>query len=87
MTNKYNTVLYIGMTNNLVRRIYEHKKRAKRSFTKNYNCHKLVWYREMEDIKCAKLKEKQMKNWKREYKENVVNEINPDWKNLFDELI
>lgn len=87
MTNKYNTVLYTGITNNLIRRVYEHKNNLIEGFTRKYKCHKLVWYMETDDVKSAIIQEKRIKKWKREYKENVINEINPEWKDLYDELI
>ncbi len=87
MTNKYNKVLYIGVTNNLIRRVYEHKNGLIPGFTKKYNCHKLVWFEESGNIESAILKEKRMKKWKREYKENVINEMNPAWRDLYDDLL
>jgi putative endonuclease len=86
MTNKHNNVLYIGVTNNLIRRVYEHKRGMIEGFTKKYNCHKLVWFQQTNDIEAAIIQEKRMKKWKREYKENVIREINPEWKDLYDEL-
>ncbi len=87
MTNIHNTVLYIGVTNNLIRRVYEHRNGLIKGFTKKYNCHKLVWYLETHDVESAIIKEKQMKKWIREYKENVINELNPEWKDLYNDLI
>ncbi|MDY6970124.1 MAG: GIY-YIG nuclease family protein [Spirochaetota bacterium] len=87
MTNKNNTVLYTGMTNELKRRVYEHKNGLINGFTKKYNCHKLVWYEQTSNVKSAILKEKRMKKWKRVYKENVINEMNPEWKDLYDSIL
>ncbi len=87
LTNKYNKVLYIGITNNLIRRVYEHKNGHIPGFTKKYNCHKLVWFEESESVKSAILKEKRMKKWKREYKVNVINEMNPEWRDLYYDLL
>ncbi len=87
MANKHNTVLYIGVTNNLLRRVREHKMGVNEGFTKRYNCHKLVWYQELHNINEAIRLEKRMKKWKREYKENVIREMNPEWKDLYYELI
>ena len=87
MTNKNNTVLYTGITNELKRRVYEHKNGLINGFTKKYNCHKLVWYEQTNNVKSAILKEKRMKKWKREYKENVINEMNPEWKDLYDSIL
>ena len=87
MTNKTNRVLYIGVTNNLIRRVYEHKKGMVKGFTEKYKCTKLVWYESTTDINSAIKKEKQMKKWKREYKENLINKMNPEWKDLYDDII
>ena len=83
MANKSNTVLYIGVTNNLKRRTLEHKDGLKDGFTKKYNCKKLVWYKGMNSIIAAIKEEKRMKKWKRIYKENVINKVNPGWKDLY----
>ena len=82
LTNKGNNVLYIGVTNNMERRMYEHKNKLIKGFTKKYNCEKLVWFEDTNDIESAIVKEKQMKNWKRQYKLNVINKMNPDWNDL-----
>ena len=87
MANKRNTVLYIGVTNNLSRRVSEHKDKVVNSFSSKYNCTKLVWFIETQNIKSAIYKEKQMKKWKREFKNNIINELNPDWIDLADRLI
>ena len=86
MTNKDNNVLYIGMTNDLIRRVYEHKNELKEGFTKKYKCHKLIWYELTENVNSAITKEKQMKKWKREYKLNLINEMNPQWEDLYDKI-
>ena len=82
ISNKNNNVLYIGVTNNLERRMYEHKNKLIDGFSKKYNCNKLVWFKHTECIEEAILKEKQMKKWIRKFKENVINEMNPKWKDL-----
>lgn len=86
ITNQTNKVLYIGITNNLFRRIYEHKEEIFEDFSKTYKCKKLVWYDKTTDVREEIKKEKQMKKWKREFKENVIHQMNPDWKDLYDEL-
>ncbi|MBU8892188.1 MAG: GIY-YIG nuclease family protein [Bacteroidales bacterium] len=86
ITNHTNTVLYLGVTNNLRRRIIEHKEGRNEGFSKKYNCTKLVWFEKISDIRFAIEKEKNMKKWKRVYKENLINEKNPDWEDLFDYL-
>ncbi|HDQ00531.1 MAG TPA: GIY-YIG nuclease family protein, partial [bacterium] len=85
--NKHNNVLYIGVTNNLIRRVYEHKKNLIEGFTKKYNCHKLVWFQQTNDVTAAITQEKRMKKWKREYKENVIRDMNPEWKDLYNDLV
>ena len=87
MTNKKNSTLYIGMTNDLIRRVFEHKEGLIEGFTKKYNCQKLVWYLETNNVESAIMQEKRMKKWKREYKENIINEMNPDWRDLYNDLI
>ena len=87
MTNKYNTVLYIGVTNNLLRRVYEHKNKLIEGFSSKYNCSKLVWFIETQSIESAILKEKQMKKWKRKFKDNVINEMNPEWVDLYKTIV
>jgi putative endonuclease len=86
MASKNNKVLYTGVTNNLNRRVYEHQHGLLEGFTKKYNCKKLVWFQETSYVKSAINEEKRMKKWKREYKENVINDMNPNWDDLFDSL-
>ena len=86
MANKHNNVLYIGVTNDLVRRVYEHKNRLVEGFTKKYNCHKLVWFDETNDVSVAITQEKRMKKWKRSYKENLINAMNPGWRDLSEDM-
>ena len=83
MSSMNNKVLYIGITNNLARRVYEHKNELVEGFTKKYNCKKLVWYESVTNVKSAIEQEKRMKKWKRSYKENIINETNPSWKDLY----
>jgi putative endonuclease len=82
LTNKYNTVLYIGVTNNLERRILEHKQKQIPGFTKKYNCTKLVYFEETNDVISAIAREKQLKNWHRDWKKNLISEFNPNWDDL-----
>ncbi len=82
LTNKANTVLYVGVTNNLERRISEHKSKLIDGFTKKYKCTKLVWFEHTNSVESAIKKEKQMKKWKRSFKENVINQENPNWNDL-----
>ena len=87
ISNKYNTTLYVGVTNDLRRRIHEHKENIIKGFSSRYNCNKLVWYEELENIKSVIEKEKQMKKWKREYKENLINNMNPEWIDLYESIL
>ncbi len=83
MTNKNRTVIYIGVTNDLVRRVYEHKTHYnKRSFTHRYNLVYLIYYELFDSIEEAILREKQLKNWHREWKWNLIKKYNPDLKDL-----
>ncbi|MEI7511767.1 MAG: GIY-YIG nuclease family protein [Candidatus Peregrinibacteria bacterium] len=79
-----NGTLYIGVTNNLERRIYEHKTGVFEGFTKKYAVHHLVYYECFGDIREAILREKQMKKWKREWKLNLIEKENPEWNDLYD---
>ncbi len=82
MTNEYNNVLYIGVTNDLSRRVYEHKSGLIDGFTKQYNVHKLVWFEDCHDVKMAIAREKQLKGWIRSKKEELIQKMNPEWKDL-----
>ncbi len=86
LTNKSNKVLYIGVTNDLLRRIYEHKKKLIPNFTKKYNLTKLVYYEITDNIECAIRREKQLKNWHRDWKINLITQNNKEWKDLSEEL-
>ncbi len=86
MTNKYNTVLYTGVTNNLPWRIYEHKNGLAEGFTKKYNVHKLVYYEVGDNIHAAIAREKQIKGGSRQKKIDLINSMNPEWKDLCDEI-
>ncbi|WP_343524696.1 GIY-YIG nuclease family protein [Pedobacter sp.] len=87
LTNYTHTVLYIGVTSELYFRIVEHKeKEHPNSFTAKYKCNKLVYYEQFDSIEEAIAKEKQLKNWKRAWKINLINENNPCWNDLFNTL-
>ena len=85
MSNKSKT-LYIGVTNDLSRRIYEHKNKMIDGFTKKYNLTMLVHFEVFQSIDDAILREKQLKNWHRQWKINLIESINKDWKDLSDEF-
>ena len=77
MTNKHKNVLYVGVTNNLKRKIYEHENGLDRGFTKKYNCHFLIYYEEFGNINCAIKREKEIKGWRREKKDTLIASANP----------
>lgn len=78
-------MIYIGITNDLERRIYEHKKKLNEGFTKKYNLHQLVYYEETDDIGIAIGREKELKGWRREKKIRLIEYQNPGWKDLAEE--
>ena len=86
ITNWNNKVIYTGVTNNLTRRIYEHKNKLVDDFSKKYNIDKLVYFEQTTDIYAAISREKEIKKWRREKKNNLVNSANPEWKDLSEEL-
>lgn len=83
IANRNNTTLYIGVTSNLAKRIYEHKKHLVQGFSDKYNCEKLVYFESFENITQAIEREKYLKGKKREFKENLINSINPQWLDLY----
>ncbi len=87
LTNWNHKVMYIGVTNDLYKRIYQHKNKLIDGFTKKYNVTKLVYYESTEDVTSAIAREKQLKGWSRKKKNKLVIMINPEWKDLGAELI
>lgn len=86
VTNKTHSVLYTGVTNDVVRRIYEHQNKTADGFTKKYNASKLVYFEHFSHINDAIAREKQIKGWKRDKKDALINVINPEWRDLSSEL-
>jgi len=86
MTNKPSGVLYIGITNNLTRRVQEHKSGEYSGFAKQYRLSKLVYFEETSDVRAAIAREKQLKNWHRQWKLNLIEAENPDWEDLGKDL-
>ncbi len=84
MTNKANMVLYTGVTNDLKRRVYDHKEKLFDGFTKKYNVVKLVYYEVFKTIESAIKREKQIKRWRREWKTKLIEKVNAEWKDLSD---
>ena len=87
ITNKKEGTLYIGVTSNLAKRIYEHKQKFVDSFSKKYNLDKLVYYEVLNNIQEAIKREKQLKNWKREWKINLINKFNSNWEDLYSSIL
>ncbi|GAP39400.1 GIY-YIG nuclease family protein [Flexilinea flocculi] len=85
MTNSHNTVLYIGVTNNIQRRVIEHKSGKGSYFTSKYHLTKLVYFETSSDVYAAISREKQIKAGSRKKKIDLINSINPEWKDLYDE--
>ena len=86
VTNRYNTTLYTGVTNNLKRRVYEHKSGRGSAFTSRYNLTKLVYYQMTNDVNAAITREKQIKAGSRQKKIDLVNSMNPEWRDLCDDV-
>jgi putative endonuclease len=87
LTNQYHTVFYVGVTNNLIRRVYEHKNKLVKGFTAKYNINKLIYYEVFSDVRDAIYREKQIKSWSRKKKIEMVEKFNPEWKDLYEEII
>lgn len=82
LTNWNNSVMYIGVTNDLKRRVYEHQNKLVKGFTEKYNVNKLVYYEQTNDVITALSREKEIKKWRREKKNNLVIQVNPNWNDL-----
>lgn len=83
LASKKNGVLYIGVTNNLLRRVFEHKNKLVNGFTEKYFVGKLVYFEQTDSIEAAIIREKQMKKWKRQWKIELIEKFNPEWKDLY----
>jgi putative endonuclease len=87
LCSKRNGTLYIGMTSDLIKRIYEHKNNLLDGFTKRYSVHTLVWYEAHDNAETAIQREKQIKKWERAWKLGLIEENNPTWKDLYDDIL
>ena len=87
MASRRNGTLYIGVTNNLIKRVYEHKNDLVEGFTKKYGVHRLVYYEQSQDVNSAIEQEKRLKAWKRQWKLRLIEEMNPEWNDLYDDLV
>ena len=82
ISNLHHTTLYTGFTNDLVRRVFEHKHKLLKGFTAKYNCGKLLYFEEFNNAEEAKQRERQLKKYNRDWKENLITEMNPEWRDL-----
>jgi len=87
LANQHHTVFYTGFTDNLERRVYEHKNKLLQGFTKKYNIDKLLYYEKFRTAEEALHREKQIKKYKRAWKENLINSINSDWRDLYEDFV
>ena len=87
LASKRNGTLYIGVTNDLERRLYEHRNNLIEGFTNKYNVHHLVYYEDVNDIQSALQREKQLKRWTRKWKIELIEKVNPEWLDLAEDFI
>ena len=87
LASKRNGTLYIGVTSDLVKRVWQHKEGLVDGFTRKYSVHMLVYYEQFDDVYEAITREKQLKKWRRAWKLEIIEKINPDWKDLYCDLI
>ena len=87
LAKKRNGTLYVGVTSDLVKRIWEHKNNIVEGFIKDYNVHQLVWYELHESMESAIIREKRLKDWKRAWKLELIEGKNPDWLDLYDTIV
>ena len=87
MASKRNGTLYIGVTSDLVKRVWEHKNNVVEGFTKRYGVHQLVWYELHENMESAIKREKQLKEWNRQWKLELIEDTNPNWQDLYPVII
>jgi putative endonuclease len=87
LASKRNGTLYIGVTNDLIRRVYEHKNNLINGFTQKYNVHQLVYYEQTSNIKSAIQREKRLKKWNRKWKLELIEKENPNWNDLYERLV
>ena len=87
LASRRNGTLYTGVTSDLVKRVWEHKNDLAEGFTKRYSVHTLVWYELHETMYSAITREKQIKEWKRRWKLDLIETMNPDWHDLYDDIV
>ena len=86
LASKRNGTLYVGVTSDLVQRVWQHRSELAEGFTKRYGVHRLVWYEVHETMESAILREMALKKWNREWKIRLIQETNPTWKDLYEEI-
>jgi putative endonuclease len=87
LASQRNGTLYLGVTSDLIKRVWEHKQDSVEGFTKKYGVHDLVWYEQHEDMPTAIAREKTLKEWKRAWKLELIEKMNPEWKDLYEDLV
>jgi putative endonuclease len=87
LANKRNGTLYVGVTSNLVQRVWQHKNDLVEGFTKRYRVHMLVWYEVCESMHAAIAREKAIKEWKRTWKIELIEKSNPEWRDLYEDIL
>ncbi|MCL1076618.1 GIY-YIG nuclease family protein [Parashewanella spongiae] len=87
LASKRNGTLYIGVTSNLIKRIWEHKNNIVEGFTQKYSVHRLVYFEQHDNMESAITREKQLKAWKRQWKINLIEETNPSWNDLWKSIL
>ncbi|PIE55687.1 MAG: hypothetical protein CSA34_07880 [Desulfobulbus propionicus] len=87
LASKKNGTLYVGVTSNLAKRVWEHKNDVGKGFTRRYQVHRLVWYEVHEGMEAAITREKRIKGWQRKWKIALIEQQNPDWVDLYDTLV
>ncbi|WP_371188007.1 GIY-YIG nuclease family protein [Thalassotalea maritima] len=86
ISNESNTVIYVGVTSNLLQRTFQHKQKLTEGFSKRYNLNKLVYLELYDDMNSAIYREKRLKRWQRSWKERLIKKVNPEWNDLYQEL-
>ncbi len=87
LASKKNGTLYIGVTSDLIKRVYEHKENALEGFTKKHNVHQLVYFESTDNVESAIKREKQLKKWDRAWKMELIEKDNPEWRDLYQDLL
>jgi putative endonuclease len=87
MASQRNGTLYVGVTSDLAKRVWEHKQDAVKGFTQRYQVHDLVWYEQHETAESAISREKQIKKWNRSWKIELIQSMNPDWRDLYEDVV